>query len=62
LKRFPKRAEEYIIQAYSKPPFDLEELNHYLDVYIADTKTRERIINTVTENMEKQTLKEPPTQ
>lgn len=59
LKRFPKRAEAYIIQAYSKPPFNLEELKQYLEKYIADRKTRARIIDTVTKNMEKQTQKEP---
>jgi len=61
LKRFPKRAEEYIIQAYSKPPFNLEELKQYLDKYIADTKTKARILDTVTKNMEKETRKEPTT-
>ena len=58
LKRFPKRAEEYIIQAYSKPPFDVEELKQYLDKYISDTKTKTGIIDAVKKNMEKETLKE----
>jgi len=62
LKRFPKRAEEYIIQAYSKPPFNLEELKQYLDKYIADTKTKARILDAVTKNMEKETRKESTTQ
>lgn len=61
LKRFPKRAEEYIIQAYSKPPFDVEELKQYLDKYILDTKTKARILDTVTKNIEKETRKEPTT-
>jgi hypothetical protein len=61
LKRFPKRAEEYIIQAYSKPPFDVEELKQYLDKYIADTKTKARILDAVTKNIEKETRKEPTT-
>jgi hypothetical protein len=61
LKRFPKRAEEYIIQAYSKPPFDVEELKQYLDKYIADTKTKARILDAVTKNMEKETRKESTT-
>ena len=62
LKRFPKRAERYIIQAYSRPPYNLEELKQFLDTYIADAKTRSRIINAVTKNIEKQTTemrKEP---
>ena len=59
LKRFPKRAEEYIIQAYSKPPFDVEELKQYLDKYIADTKTKARILDAVTKNMQEQAEKIP---
>jgi len=59
LKRFPKRAEQYIIQAYSRPPFNLEELEKYLNQYIADKKIRARIIDAVTKNMEKQTRKKP---
>jgi len=61
LKRFPKRAEEYIIQAYSKPTFDVEELKQYLDKYIADTKTKARILAAVTKNIEKETRKESTT-
>ena len=55
LKRFPRHAEPYIIRAYSKPPFNLAELNQYLDQYIADKKTRDRILGAVTRNMEKKT-------
>jgi len=55
LKRFPRHAEPYIIQAYSKPPFNLEELKQYLDNYIADKKTNARIVNAVIKNVEKQT-------
>lgn len=54
LKRFPKDAERYIIDAYSRPPFNLKELEQYLAKYIADEKTRARIIDTVKRNMEKQ--------
>jgi len=54
LNRFPKRAEEYIIRAYSKPPFDVEQLKQYLDKYIADTKTKVRILDAVRLNMENQ--------
>jgi hypothetical protein len=61
LERFPKRAEEYIIQAYSKPPFDVEELKQYLDKYIVNTKTKARILDGVTKNMEKETRKESTT-
>lgn len=55
LKRFPPRAERYIVRAYSKVPFNLEELKQYLDNYIADEKTKARIVDAVTKNIEKQT-------
>lgn len=59
LKRFPRHAEPYIIRAYSKPPFNLEELKQYLKKYIVDDKTRARILDAVTKNMEKQIQKTP---
>jgi len=59
LKRFPRNAEPYIIQAYSKPPFNLEELKQYLDNYIADEKTKDKILDAVKKNMEKQTKDTP---
>ena len=62
LKSYPKRAEGYIVQMYSQPPFNLEELKQYLGRYAVDEKTRARILAAVTNNMEKQTPKEPSTQ
>ena len=59
LKRYPKRAEEYIILAYSDQPFNLQELKQYLDKYIADEKTRNRILDTVKKNIEGQAAKPP---
>ena len=59
LQRFPKRAESYIIEAYSRPPFNLEELQQYLDQYLADEKTRTRITDAVTQNIEQQTKDTP---
>ena len=59
LKQFPNRAESYIIRAYSKAPFNLKELEQYLDKYIADSKTKTRIVNTVTKNIEKHTGENP---
>jgi hypothetical protein len=59
LKRFPKRAEEYIIRAYSKPPFNLDELKEYLEKYAVDEKTRARILDAVTKNMQEQAEKIP---
>jgi len=57
LKRYPKRAERYIILAYSEPPFHLEELKRYLDRYIPDEKTKARIVHAVETNIEKETAK-----
>ena len=59
LKRFPKRAEEYIIQAYSKPPFNVEELKRYFEKYSIDEKTPARILDAVTKNMQEQAEKIP---
>jgi hypothetical protein len=53
LKSYPKRAERYIVKAYSKPPFNLEELKQYLGKYAVDEKTRARILDAVKKNMEK---------
>lgn len=55
LKHYPNRAEEYVIQAYSTPPYNNEELNHYLNDYKIDEVTKARIIDTVTDNINKQT-------
>jgi len=66
-KRFAPTAERYIVRAYSKPPFNLEELKQYLGKYAVDKKTRARILDAVKKNMEKQIqkmkmLKEPTMQ
>jgi hypothetical protein len=59
LKSYPKSRERDIVLMYSEPPFNLEELNQYLETYIADEKTRSRIVDAVKENMEKHTDKTP---
>lgn len=51
LKRFPMRAENYIIQAYSHTPFNIEELKKSLDDYEVDEKTKVRIFDAVIKNM-----------
>ena len=51
LKRFPQEAEEYIIQMYSKPPYNPEELSILLKQFVADERTRTRILDTVDKNM-----------
>jgi len=59
LKRFPPKAERYIVRAYSKPPFNVEELKRYLDNYIVDEKTKTRILNAVTKDMQNKSQKIP---
>lgn len=61
LKRYPKSAERDIVLMYSEPPFNLEQLKQYLGKYIADTKTKARILDVVAKNIEKQTRKESTT-
>ncbi|MFH1968805.1 MAG: hypothetical protein ABIJ53_00645 [Verrucomicrobiota bacterium] len=59
LKRYPKRAEKYIVQAYSQPPFNLEELRQALDIYLTDKETKARILDAVEKSIEIQTKEEP---
>ena len=59
LKRYPKSVERDIVLAYSEPPFKLEELRQHLDNYIADEKTKARIVSAVKKNVEKKTQKMP---
>jgi hypothetical protein len=59
LKRFPKSAEEYIILAYSEPPFNLEELKQNLEKYKIDEKTKTRIIDYVQKNIEERINERP---
>lgn len=54
LKMFPRYAEPYIIQAYSLPPYDTEELQEFLAIYITDPNTTNRILYKVEENLNKQ--------
>jgi hypothetical protein len=48
--RFSKPAEKYIITAYCRPPFNLEELKEYLKTYIAEEDVRARILDAVRQN------------
>ena len=54
LERFPRHAEPYIIRAYSRPPFNLEELKGYLNKYLEDSATRNKILEAVETNMAKE--------
>ena len=54
LKRLPRHAETYIVRAYSKPPFNFEELKQYLRRYVADEETKARILDAVRKNVTEQ--------
>lgn len=47
-----KNVEKHIIQAYSRPPFNLEELRQVLDVYLNDKGIKTRILDAVGRNIE----------
>lgn len=53
-KLFITDTERYIIDAYSKPPFKIDELRQYLEKYAVDPKTKARILDAVRLNMENQ--------
>lgn len=52
LERFPKRAENYIIQAYSHTPFNIEELKKSVNDYAIDEKIKLRIFDAVKKNIQ----------
>jgi hypothetical protein len=43
---FYAEAERYLVNAYTRQPSDLEELEHYLSEYV-DTATRDRVLHKV---------------
>lgn len=47
LKDFSPWPEKYIVEAYSKAPFDLKELDQLLGAYLKDDNTRARILDSV---------------
>jgi len=57
-KRYFRIVEKYLVSTYSIPPFNIEDLKQYLDKYIADDKTRARILDAVKKNTEKQEYKQ----
>lgn len=48
---FPKAAESFIVNAYSKPPFAPEELEQLLDTYVPGHAARKRILDSVSKSM-----------
>lgn len=48
---FAPKAEEYLIKAYSKPPFALEELKKLLDANLKSKGRKEKILNGVKKKM-----------
>lgn len=57
---YPKTAEDYIIQLYSQPPFDADELAKYLSQYGIPQQAKTRILNDVARNMQKRTEEASP--
>lgn len=53
LKTFPKNAEDYLIQAYSHPPCNAEELRKSLNEHKINENTKARILDAVTKNCDK---------
>lgn len=49
---FTAEAEKYIIRAYSKPPYDMNELREFLRNYVADNAAQTRILDAVAKAME----------
>lgn len=47
---FKARAERWLIQAYSQPPVRNTELKRYLEIYVSDVGTRQRILSEVEKN------------
>ena len=57
--RYRRIVEKYLISTYSIPPYANEELSKYVNEYIAEEKTRSRILDTVKKNIEAQAEKAP---
>jgi hypothetical protein len=47
---FRRAAEQWLIGAYSQPPIRKTELKRYLDIYLRDDTTRQRILSEVDKN------------
>lgn len=59
LKTFPKNVEDYIVQAYSHTPYNVEELRKSFDKYKIDERTKILILDTVTKNSDNTNKKIP---
>ena len=55
LDGFPETTEQYIVAAYSTPPYDTDELKQLLERYSVEEQTSLKIIDAVTRNIEQQT-------
>ncbi|HET6975595.1 MAG TPA: hypothetical protein VFI24_04685 [Pyrinomonadaceae bacterium] len=45
--RSEPKPERWLVQAYSEPPFRNTELKRFLDIYVHDKTTRQRILSEV---------------
>lgn len=55
LKRYPKRAQSYIVDAYSRAPHNTTELQRLLNEYKLDNQSKTRIMDSVNAAVTKQT-------
>ena len=55
LKRYPESAAGYIVDLYSRPPYDPEELRQTLDAYLTGKEAKSRILDAVRKNIAAQT-------
>lgn len=51
LARYPKNVERQAISSYSSRPYNIEELQTYLDKYETESEAKKRILDAVSRNM-----------
>jgi len=61
-KMYFRIVEKYLVSTYSIPPYDNEEFGKYLNKFTTDEKTRARIVDALTQKINKQTQKDSSTQ
>jgi hypothetical protein len=54
-KTYFRIVKKYLVSTYSIPPYDNEELEEYLNKYIAGEKIRAQIVDALTQKIKKQT-------
>lgn len=57
-KKFAQQLENYLIAAYSIPPYNIDELKQDLNLYVQDEALRNKILTEVTEAIQRNVQKE----